>query len=283
MHHLTGLALAAFDMRRRPARIGGEYALAFPTGTGVVDSAVHAFGEIAHRIGHAHRHPLLIHEREQRIGIVAGGNGNVLAEAKRVELIDPVIIWRFGAAALHRHALKLRAWDRVQLPALRAGFARRRNRSIQRTLAELTVKARHLAAGERGPDDTFAVDIHAARTEAGVRILRVIPWHLVVFRQHRLGIVTDDATREAEVRGPNCAVGRAWRCAVEADLDMLVLGGIGRVVGADISVDLTVLVYVDDERRPTLARCFVVRRIPLLGVEPADNFVVRVAARRSEE
>src|SRR6185295_1733691 len=121
---------------------------------------------------------------------------------------DPVVIRRLGAAALHRHALKLRAWDRVELPAFRARLAGRCDRPVERTLAQLAVETRHLAARQRGPDDALAVDVHAAQTEAGVRVLRIVPRNLVELRQHRLGIVADDATREAEVRSPNRAVGR---------------------------------------------------------------------------
>ncbi len=68
---------------------GGPDALALPAFLGIVDAAVHAFGEEAQRVGHAHDYELAVHQGDQRIRRIAGNDGRVLAQPQRVELIHP--------------------------------------------------------------------------------------------------------------------------------------------------------------------------------------------------
>src|SRR6478672_13495082 len=66
-HHLRQGTQAAFEMERRAVAGGGPDAPAFPAGIGIIDAAVHALGEKAHRVRHAHLDELAIHQRVERI------------------------------------------------------------------------------------------------------------------------------------------------------------------------------------------------------------------------
>src|SRR5256885_17267850 len=86
---------------------------------------------------------------------VAGGDGHVPPQTERVELIDPGVVARLGAAGLG-HVLQLRAGERIQRPALGAVRARRR-RSVERALALAAIEAGHVAARQRRPHDALAI------------------------------------------------------------------------------------------------------------------------------
>src|SRR5215469_593537 len=97
--HLALLALAAFKVRLRAARVLRPQALALPAGARIVDAPVKILRIEAHRIGHPHDHPLAVDERVQGVGIVAGHDGNVLAKSERIVLVDPDIIRGFCGRA----------------------------------------------------------------------------------------------------------------------------------------------------------------------------------------
>src|ERR1700685_552754 len=78
-------------------------------------------------------------------------------------LVDPGVVARLSAVVAD--ALEARAGIFVERPALRAMIASR-FRSVERALALRAIEAAEMAAGQRHPDDTLAVDIAAARTEA---------------------------------------------------------------------------------------------------------------------
>src|SRR6266536_2205193 len=114
--------LAALQVEHRPGRIGRPQRLAFPAGIGVVDAPIHPLGEIADRVGHAQHDELAIHQRQQRVIHVAGGDRHVLTQTERVELIDPGVIARLDAAGF-LDVSKLRAWEGIKRPALRTMVA----------------------------------------------------------------------------------------------------------------------------------------------------------------
>src|SRR6266536_3201510 len=114
--------LAALQVEHRPGGIGRPQRLALPAGIGVVDAPIHPLGEIADRVGHAQHDELAIHQRQQRVIHVAGGDRHVLTQTERVELIDPGVIARLDAAGF-LDVSKLRAWEGIKRPALRTMVA----------------------------------------------------------------------------------------------------------------------------------------------------------------
>ena len=89
-------ALAAFLEPRRPVAACRPHPPAFPSAIGVVDAAVEALGIKAQRVGDAQYHPFPIDQCQQRVVLVSGRDRNIIAEAKRVVLIDPGVIARLG-------------------------------------------------------------------------------------------------------------------------------------------------------------------------------------------
>src|SRR6058998_2108649 len=100
LHDLARRPLAAFDVERRPRAVRRPQPLAFPACTRVVDAPVHPLGVEAHRIGDTQVDELAVHEGEQRLVSVAGGDRHVPAEPERVELIDPGVVAGLSAARL---------------------------------------------------------------------------------------------------------------------------------------------------------------------------------------
>src|SRR5580704_17603141 len=248
-------ALAAFHVERRAAAGGGPDPLALPAGPGIVDPPVHALDVEAERIGHAQGHELAVDQRQEPFGAVAGGDRHIGAETQRVELIDPGVIARLGAAGA-RVILQFRSGERVERPALGA-LPADRLRPVQRALTFLAVEAGEMAARQRHPHDALLVDVHTARRIAMHLRLRVVPRWLVEFGQRgfrRVGArdQVNNAARKAERRPPDRPVGRADRDAVEPGDDALVLLRIDRLVGLDIVVALAVAVGVEDEGGPAL-------------------------------
>src|SRR5213593_3291035 len=96
LHDLARRPLAAFDVERRPGAVGRPQPLALPASIRIVDAPIHPLGVEAHRIRDAQVHELPVDEGEQRLFGVAGGDRHVLAEAERVELIDPGVVARLG-------------------------------------------------------------------------------------------------------------------------------------------------------------------------------------------
>src|SRR5579862_543010 len=109
VNHFTTGSLARFAVERSSRGPGGPQTFALPSGFRIVDAAVEPFGEKADGVWNAQDHPLAVDQREQRIGIVAGSHGNILAQAEGVELIDPIVIVRVGAAVFFA-ALELWPW-----------------------------------------------------------------------------------------------------------------------------------------------------------------------------
>src|SRR5258706_16314689 len=153
MDYLAGLALAAFKMRLRTSGILRPQTPALPAGVHVVDAPVEILGEEAHRIRHADRHKLAVDKRIERIRVVARGDGNVLAQAERVVLIDPDVIGRFGGCAGRAFGY-IEFWPRhlIELEAFRAEILRvRERRPRELALAESAIEACQMAARQHGP------------------------------------------------------------------------------------------------------------------------------------
>src|SRR5262249_55851654 len=185
-------------------------------------------------------------ERHEAVAEVRGRDRDVLAEPKRVVLVDPGVVARFDAGRL---ALEARTRIAIERPALGAVVAGR-VRAVERALALAAIEAHEAAVRGRAPDDAVLVDVAAADAVALLR-------HVVDFRQFRLRIVTQEARRAAEHADgvPDRAVGRMRHHSVGtgAPGDALVLGGIGRGVRLDELVELAIAVGVEHERRPACA------------------------------
>src|SRR5439155_7066099 len=213
----------------------------------------------------------------------AVGNGDVLAQPERVVLIDPVVIVEVGVCGDRRFAL--RPWRRVQRPAFRAlltGCSR-----AARDLALAPIEAGDVTApAERGPDQTVAVDVDAARTEAPLaRLDRVgLERWLIDFGLARLGRVRpelhpDEAARHRSwLACPDRAVLRVRDDPVVEAGDPRVFCRVdGRARLVPRAGDLAVTVCVQDRRAPALRGAFVAALVELLRVQPADD--VGVAAQ----
>src|SRR5258706_1182259 len=278
---LAGLSLAAFKMRLRTAGILRPQAPALPAGIHVVDASVEILGEEAHRIRNADRDPLAVHERIERIRIVARRNGNVLAQTERVVLVDPDVIGRFGARAGRALGhVELRPRHLVELEAFRAEILRiGQSRPAELALAQPAIEACQMAARQNGPEHAIAGDVGAARREAGHGRLRVLERELIILGELCLGIVAYDAAGESRHAAPDAAVRRIGADAVEARNDPLILARIARLAGfGPTDVALAIAVGVQDEGRPALARLVIMGGFPFLHVAPTDSVIIAPGA-----
>src|ERR1041385_8220131 len=215
---LRAAFLAALAMKERARAGGGPEAAAFPALLLVVDAAVEALWEDAHRIREVQGDELALYERIDRVAAVAHRDRDVLAEAEDALPVDPGRGAHFGAA-LEFHVAKLRAGERVEGPALGAMPAGRGG-AVQH-LALAAVEAAEVAARERDPEGAVGVDVAAARPVAGER-------DFVVLGERgegrvRAGRDARDAARVARDGAPHAAVERAHGDRVEVDRDALVL------------------------------------------------------------
>ena len=131
-----------------------------------------------------------------------------------------------------------------------------------------------MPARQHRPDDSVAVDVHAARGEPLGGRLRAVPRHFVDLGQRRrrrvrAGNQADKRSRHTEDRSPNRAIDRTRRHPIERRIDPLVLRGIDRLVWLYVRVSLAVAVRVENEGRPALRLRFVLGLLIHLGVEPA--------------
>src|SRR5579864_8670676 len=261
-----GRAIAA--RRPQPPRL--------PPAIWIVDPTVEPLRVEAHRIRHAQDDPFAVDKRQQRVVLVPGRNRHVIAETKRVVLIDPSVVARLGAVLAD--AVKAGTGILVERPALGASIPGR-VRSVERTLAFAAIEAAEMAAAERHPDHALAVDIAAARTEAG-------HWDVIDLgerRRRRVGpernaYYTARAAQDAD-RSPDRTVSRTWHDGVEPAANALVLGRIDRLVGLDIVGALPVAFGIEHEGGPALRLGRIAGFVELLRVEPAEN---RPAAARPQ-
>src|SRR5438034_5464513 len=140
-------------MERRAVARGGPDATALPAGVRVVDAAVERLGVEAHGIWDHDVDHLAVLERDQRLILVAGGEGSVLAKAQDVVLVDPGVVARLGRSGAGV-ARKLRARERIERPAFRAVLAVAHGRSVE-DLALAAVEGGHVAARQRHPSDAL--------------------------------------------------------------------------------------------------------------------------------
>src|SRR5436309_414588 len=68
VHHLAQGAFAGLAVEGRARAPGGPYALAFPAGFGVVNSAIHPFRKESQGIWHTHDDEFPVHQGKQGIG-----------------------------------------------------------------------------------------------------------------------------------------------------------------------------------------------------------------------
>src|SRR5437867_5480476 len=173
----------------------------------------------------------------------------------------------------------------------------RRVWTIERCLAFAPIEAGELAARQCCPHYILAVDIHAARSKPGSRCFRVVEWHLVVFRQCRVGRIASrneayDAAGHTERGSPNGAINRTRANAVERNIDPLILRWIHWLIDIYKRVTLTVAVGIKDEWGPALSLLFVLGLKVYPGVEetfdnaaarePQNILIVQIQMMRSE-
>src|SRR5262245_15086006 len=92
-------------------------------GVRIIDTSIQALGVEAHRVGHAQQdHPPVL-ERREAVLEVGRGDRNVLAQARRVVVVDPGVVARLGAGALE--ALEPRARVLVEREPFGTMVARR--------------------------------------------------------------------------------------------------------------------------------------------------------------
>src|SRR5258706_115909 len=212
MQHLAARPLPALHVNHSSRGISRLQAFAFPSGLRIVNSPVEPLREKSDRIRHAQHHPLSIHQRHQRILAVARSDRRVLTQTESVELIHPVVVTGFGAARI-RDAFQLRRRERIQRPSFRTMLPRR-IRSIEGSLAFAPVETGEVSAGRNGPHHAVGIDIETTRRKSLNRRLRIVPRQFINFRQRgsrwiRAGIQAYDASRKAEDRTPDGAIGRA--------------------------------------------------------------------------
>src|SRR5262249_46846023 len=105
--------------------------------------------------------PFSVLHGEQTAVLVTSRDGGILAEAERIELIDPRVVARFRAAVFFG-AFDGWAGHFIQRKALRtmlAGCVR----TVEWCFAFPPVEAREVTAGKRRPDDAVAGDIQSPR------------------------------------------------------------------------------------------------------------------------
>ena len=92
----------ALDVHGRSIARGHPQSPALPASLRIVDTAVHAFGEEAHRIRDAQLDDLPIRQRVQRIREIAGTDGRVGTQTQDVVLVHPGVVGAFGGAVSAR-------------------------------------------------------------------------------------------------------------------------------------------------------------------------------------
>src|SRR5258706_5462040 len=174
-------------MERRAVSVGRPDAAALPARIRIVDAAVHPLGKEAERIRHPHVDPLAVNPGHQRLVGIARGHRDVGAEAGCVELVDPGVIARLGAAAFS-DVPELRSRERNERPSFRTQLTFGGLRSVQWALAFAAIELAHVAARERHIGDAIAGDVEAARPEPRER-------GLYNFRSRGFGYDTEHITR----------------------------------------------------------------------------------------
>src|SRR4030095_11736573 len=122
-------------------------------------------------------------------------------------------------------------------------------RAVERSFTLAPVEAADVAARERHPQHSLAVDVAAARAEARHRDVEDL-------RQLRVGIVAHDTAAGGAYPHsvPDRALGRIRHHGVGARAagDAHVLAGVHWLIGLDIFVAFAVAIGVENERRPAL-------------------------------
>src|SRR5215510_8783266 len=131
-------ALTAFHQPRRAVAVRAPQPAALPARVGVVDAPIQTLGEEAERVRDAQHDHLPVLEGGEAVVQVGGRDGNVLAQAHRVVLIDPAVVAGLAAGALE--ALEARARVLVVRESFGAVVARRL-RSAEGRLALAAVEA----------------------------------------------------------------------------------------------------------------------------------------------
>src|SRR5581483_939553 len=146
-------SLSPFDQPRRAIAVRRPQAAPFPAGARIVDAAVEPFRVEPERIRHAKDDHLAVRPRDQAVVQVPRRHRYVVAEAKRVVLIDPRVVARLGAVLAD--SLEPRTGILLERPAFRTMVAGRL-RAVQRALALAAVEAFQMPARERQPHHAVA-------------------------------------------------------------------------------------------------------------------------------
>src|SRR2546427_566909 len=144
----------AFDVHGRSVARGHPQSPALPAGFRIVDAAVHALGEEAHRVRDAELDNLPIRQRVERIREVARTDGGVRTQAQNVVLIHPAVVGTFSGAV---PAGERWSGERIKRPAFRAQVPLGRSRPVETPLALAAVRAGQWSAPPAHPRPALAV------------------------------------------------------------------------------------------------------------------------------
>ena len=238
----------------------GPHAPSLPPGVWIVDATVEPPRVEAQGVRHPHPDPFagLGIQGQKRIGSGAVGNGYVLSQPQRVELVHPVVVVEIstsrGFCILHP-----RSRSRVESPPLDAVLPRGFRPDQHGALAP--IEAGQVAApGERRPDDSVPGNIDSPGRESPVLFghIRVLEGRLVhLGRAGRRWVVPehqtiDPARYPTRPGDPDGVVHRAHDDAIGEARELRVqvrIPGITRVPGPR---DPPVAVGVDDRGAPAL-------------------------------
>src|SRR6185437_2297704 len=174
---------------------------------------------------------------------IAGGDGDVGAEAERVVLIDPGVVT--GLDTELRLIRETRPGELVQRPALRTLIAGSLG-SVQRALALAAVELAQVAAAKRHPHHAVAVYVCPTHAEAGQR-------HVVDLAELRTRVETNQRAGKLERhRSPHRAVGRVGHDRVERARDALIELWIRRLTRLDPFIAAPVAIGIQNKRCPPL-------------------------------
>src|SRR5215813_6707075 len=264
VHRERACALAKLVEPGRAVAAGTPQAPAFPAGIRIVDAPVQTFSVETHRVWHPHQDHLPVLEADEPVLEVGGRDRNVLAEPRRIVVVDPGVVARLGAGVLKNFEARPRILVvREALGAVIPG----RVWPVERALALAPVEADQSAVRARGPQHPVLVDVAAAQADA-------LLWNGIELAELGLGIEAQEARWSGEHidRIPDGAIGGVRHHGVRTRArDAHVLARLPRLARLGVFVDLAIAVGVKHERRPALRLRRVASLVEYAGVDPAGD------------